>query len=160
MTPLDLQKAVIAEFTDLFGGKLFKKPRKKVTDAQEMVPLNIFPQALPMEKGYAYSEYIPYMTVQIKGGELSDEQEPYETTIFLNIGIFDDDTSNQGHVTTVDMIEKIRQRLFEKRIIGGKYLIKLPFKFELNDEEIYPYNVAVAETHWNLPLILPKDPNL
>ena len=159
MTPLDLQQTVVEELTDLFGGQLLKKPRKKVTDPQEMVTLNIYPQALPVESGYAFSAYAPYLTVQIKDGKQEEETEPDEILIFLNICVFDDDMSNQGHVITLDMIEKIRQRFFEKRIIG-KYSIKLPFEFQLNDEEIYPYYVAVAETHWNLPLILPEDPNL
>ncbi len=160
MTPLDLQKAVIVEVENLFRGKQFFQPRKKITDSKVLVPLNIYPQALPMEEGYAFNKYVPYLTVQLKSAKQEEEAEPSEATLFLNLCIFDDDKSNQGHVTAVDMIEKIRQDFFKKRIIGGKYSIKLPFEYELNDQEIYPYYVAVAETHWNLPLILPEDPNL
>jgi hypothetical protein len=160
MTPLDLQKAIVAEATSLFQGKQFFQPRKKTTDPKVLVPLSIYSQALPMKEGYAFSKYVPYLTVQLKNAKQEEETEPNEVTLFLNLCIFDDDESNQGHEITVDMIEKMRQDFFKKRIIGGKYSIKLPFEYELNDQEIYPYYVAVAETHWNLPLILPEDENL
>ncbi len=160
MTPLDLQKILVSEITSLFQDNRFQKPRKKITEPKVLVPLHVYPQALPMDKGYAYSEYVPYVTVQLKNSRQEEESEPGETTIFLNLCVFDDDPANQGHLVTVDMIEKIRQDFFKKRTLGGQYSVKLPFEFELNDEEVYPYYVAVAETHWNLPLILPEDPNL
>lgn len=160
MTPLDLQDTVITELKSVFDGKLFPKKRESSADTLEMVPLNIYRQALPYKEGYDFANYAPYISVQLHNGRQEEETEPSEVIVFLNIGIYDDDEDNSGHVIIMNIIETIRQDFFKKRTLDSKYFIKLPFEWELNDEDIWPYFIGSVETHWNMPIIQPEDENI
>jgi hypothetical protein len=160
MSALDLQQILVDEFKTLFDGQVFQKPKKNVNDNDELVPLNIYSQALPFNGGTVFNDFAPFLYTQITDGGQTDEDEPEDVKVMFYIGIYDDDKANQGHVTVSNIIETIRQRLFLKRTFGGKYYIKLPFKWTLNDDDMYPKFAGAIETHWSLPLIVPEDPNL
>jgi len=51
----------------------------------------------------------------------------------------------------LNLIEHIRQALFRKRIIGKKYRIEYPFKWEQPEEQTYPYWMAEMTTTWTVP---------
>lgn len=160
MTPLDLQDTIIAELKQLFDGQLFPQKRETTDDPEKTVPLNFYPQALPYKEGYDFANYAPYISVQLHNGRQEEETEPADAIVLLNIGIYDDSEDNQGHVMVMNIIETIRQDLFKKRTLGGKYSIKLPFEWELNDEDVWPYFIGSVETHWNMPIMQPEDENI
>jgi len=160
MIPLDLQSTLISEFKKLFNGELFPKVPKDTDDKPNPVPLNIFSQALPNESNGDLTLYFPYVIVQLQKGSQDDEIESPEAVIVINIGIYDDEFENQGHIFVCNIIEKMRQYLFLKRTFGNKYFIKLPFTWQVNDEDVWPYFFGGIETHWNIPVILPDDINL
>lgn len=160
MSVLDLQQAIIDELKDLFSGQTFMKYRSSTDEKAEYIPLNFYKQALPYTQGDDASHYTPYIAVQIQKGSIDDEAEPEDAVILLNVCIFDDDPTNQVHASVLNIIETIRQQLFLKRMVVGKYCFKLPFKWQVNDEDIWPYGVGSIETHWSLPLTLPDNPNL
>jgi hypothetical protein len=159
--PLDLQSVIIDELQSLFDGILFPKmPPKGSAEVLDPVPLNIFSQALPKDKTGNASVYMPYITVQIQGGKQEEEMEPGEARIVLNIGIWDDDPANQGHAHVLNIIETIYQDLFQKRTLGGKYFITTPWEYAVNDDDQWPFFIGAIDSRWNLPIILPTDPNL
>jgi hypothetical protein len=160
MMPLDLQDILVEEIKSLFDSQLFPRVAENTDDHPDPVPLNIFKQALPYESNGDLTVYAPYIIIQIQKGRQDEETEPEEAVILMNAGIYSDDEQNQGHVFVCNILETIRQHLFAKRTFGGKYFIKLPFEWQLNDEDVWPYFFGSAETHWNIALILPDDPNL
>jgi hypothetical protein len=157
---LDLQQTLIKKLKILFDGQQFQKQRDNDDETAEYVPLNLYSQALPYTNGDDGCNYAPYIAVQIQSSKQEDETEPQDTIILLNIGIYDDDKMNQGYISVLNIIETIRQCLFLKRLFDGKYYIKLPFSWQLSDEDVWPFFVGSIETHWNLPLTIPDDPNL
>jgi hypothetical protein len=158
--PLDLQSTIISELQSLFEGQSFPKMPPKGGPAPDPAPLNIFSQALPQESGGDPSVYMPYIIVQVQNGKQAEEMEPGEATVVLHIGIYDDDTDNQGHAYVCNIIETIYQDLFQKRTLGGKYFIVVPFEWAVNDEDLWPTFIGAIESHWNTPIILSTDPNL
>lgn len=159
LTPLGLQQALITDFAALFSDQLFKKPQKKVADPEELVPITWYKQALPWEKGYEYGKYAPYGAVVVKKGKYDDQTEPMDLIVFVVFAIFDDALENQGHISILNLIEKLRRHIFSQRIIGG-YAVRMPFEFEISDEDNHPYFVGAVETHWAMPIIAAEDPNL
>lgn len=160
MSALDLQTILIKELTTLFNGQEFMKPKQADDEANVYVPLNLYVQSLPYTDGEDGNAYAPFISVQILTGKQEEETEPQDVTISFDIGIYDDDKKNQGHITVFNIIETIRQRFFLKRLFGGKYYMKLPFSWQVNSEDIWPFFAGSIETHWDLPLIVPDDPNL
>lgn len=156
MTAIDLQNELMAEMEALFSGWLFIQPRQDDAADTVMVPLNVTGQALPVLDDSTKS--IPYLSVAIGRGTQDDADSPENVTVTLTFGIFNDDKDNNGHITILNMIETIRQRFFKDRLLAGKYYLVLPFDWQLNDEEAWPYFFGGIETHWNIPPILPEDP--
>lgn len=160
MTPLDLQATIISELQALFASQLFPKVPANTQDQPAPVPLNIFKQALPMEENGDVTVYSPFIIVQLQNRKQDSEIEPAAATVLLNIGIYSDDPANNGHEFVCNIIETIRQDFFRKRILGGKYYITVPWEDLLNDDDLWPYFFGSVETHWNLPIEQPEDPNL
>jgi len=160
MIPLDLQSVIVSELQTLFDGIFFPKYSQDTDDLSVPVPLNLYTQALPTESGGNLEVYMPYIVVQIQNGKQEEEMEPGEVTVMLNIGIYDNDPANQGHAHVLNIIETIYQDLFQKRTLGGKYFIKTPFEWAVNDDDLWPMFLGSIQTRWNVPIILPTDPNL
>jgi hypothetical protein len=160
MIALDLQSVLISEFRTLFTGQLFPAFSKIVGSNPDPAPLNIYTQALPQEGNGNLGSYAPYLVVQLISGKQDDEIGPEDVKIILNVGIHSYDKQNQGHIFVLNIIETIRQHLFLKRTFGNKYFITLPFEWQVNDDDIFPYFVGSVETHWELPIILPDSSNL
>lgn len=160
MTPLDLQTELIAEMQALFADQLFHQPREKITEPDVMVPMTWYQQMLPMQDGYKWDKYVPYGVVQLKKAEHQQEDEPMDVTAILIFCTFNDSKDNTESMAILNAIEKVRQDLFTKRILAGKYSVRLPFRWQMEDEEVWPYFVGGVETHWALPIIAPEDPNL
>ena len=160
MIALNLQSVLIKEFQTLFTGQLFPAYSQNVNDNPDPAPLNIYSQALPQEGNGDLGVYAPYLVVQLINGKQDDEIGPEDVKVILNIGIHSYDEENQGHVFILNIINTIRQHLFLKRTFGKKYFVTLPFEWKLNDDDIWPYFVGSIETNWNLPIIMPDDPNL
>lgn len=160
MSALDLQSVLIKELTALFDGQEFMEPKEANDEAAVLVPLNIYKQSLPLTKGENGNIYAPFIAVQILSCKQDDETEPQDATISFDVGIYDDNKSNEGHITVCNIIETIQQDLFLKRLFGGKYYVKPSFSWQLNSDDYYPYFAGSIETHWNLPLTAPDDPNL
>ena len=160
MNALDLQSTLISEFKNLFTGQLFPAYSENVGDNPDPVPLNIYAQALPQEGNGDLGVYAPYLVVQLISGKQDDEIGPENAKVILNIGIHSYEPENQGHKYILNIIETIKQHLFLKRTFGGKYTVVMPFEWQINDDDIWPYFVGSIESHWELPIILPDSPNL
>lgn len=160
MTPLDLQDSLAEEIKAMFDGQMFPCSKKNTDDTEDTEPLNVYRQALPVKDGTDFTSYIPYIVVQLSSGEQESEEEATDVTAILNIGIKANGDDNQGHVFVLNIIETIRNHFFAFRMLGCGYFMTLPFKWKINDEDVYPYFFGSIETHWSLPVIESEDPLL
>jgi hypothetical protein len=160
MIALDLQKTLISELKSLFNGQLFPAPRDTTDETLDPVPLHIYEQALPYQDSSELTDYMPYIAVRVQKGSQPDEDGPLSLSVQFDIGIFCDDMENRGHEYVCNIIETIRKDLFSKRLLDGKYYIRYPLDWELNEEDCWPYYFGNISTNWDLPIIVPEDPLL
>lgn len=146
MTPTILQDSLVIDFKNQFADILLKNAEGK------QVKLNIYPQNLPAKKGQKDSSHFPYMLIRVVDGETQDEQDGQESScqIAFIITLYDDDSNYQGYKDVMNIIEKIKLRLFTKKYFNSSELI-MPFKWLIHDEDTYPYYFGGIETHWKMP---------
>ncbi len=93
--------------------------------------------------GYEASDYESnFPCIVVKLGEMIDTEEnsPAHSSIDVKIlsGIYDDSKNCQGYRYILTMQEKIRQKLFEHRVLGKKYILQMPMKSRLLELETWP----------------------
>lgn len=155
MIELDLQDFLATELGQLFSGMLLKNPKN-----DSMVPLNIYAQDLPATVQDASGNNLspfPYIIVRLNDGEGKDDDTGDTCKVMFIVGVFDDDESSQGHRDVMNILEKIRQHLFRKRLFQGKFACEYPYKWTLNEEDVYPYFFGGLETNWTLAKMIPDN---
>jgi len=117
----------------------------------KMVPLNIFPQALPKRKTADTEDPFPYIIVRIDSGGIDSQTDPHKVALILMIGIYDDDPNNQGHVSVLEIIERIQKHYQESPVVAGMFKFTDPFNWALQDEESWPYFFGACNLNFQLP---------
>lgn len=150
MTPTILQDCLVADFKEQLNSLLLKNAKG------ESVNLNIYPQNLPAKKGQKDSDHFPYLLVRVMDGE--EQEKDYGEVdntckIGFIIGVLDDNDNYQGYKDVMNVIEKIKQRLFTKKIYNSVFEIIYPFKWVIHDEDTYPYYFGGIESNWEMPII-------
>lgn len=150
MIPVFLQDALVEELKELFKGYKLTNSKKDLSD------IHVFPQNLPFRKKEEDSVPFPYILVCLEEGEISD-YENYNVKLHLIIGIHDSNPNAQGDRDVINMITRIYQHLFGKKIIADKYEIMHPFVWVLQDEDTHPKYIGGIETNWKLKTICQQE---
>lgn len=151
MTPTILQDNLVADFKQELSGVLLKNEKG------ELVNLNIYPQNLPAKKGKNDINHFPYVVIRAMEGEDSAEDGDNTCKVGFIIGTYDDADNYQGYKEVMNLIEKIRHRLYTKRVYNNQFTLDYPFKWLIHDEDTYPYYFGGIETHWTIPKIFMDD---
>jgi len=141
MTPLMLQDA-LCEFLKGVVGSYLLDTNKQVTKAPQVVP-----GYLPL-KGTTDTADFPFTIIRLSSGE--DTNERGKVMVKIILGVYAEDIS-QGSGDLQNIIERIRQALFKKRVIDKRFRIEYPFSWEVPDEQPYPEWLAVITTNWTVP---------
>ena len=114
--------------------------------AQELEPVaeemgfKVFRQFIPPKK----REDEPFQDyVLVSLGDGSQESEESTQQVIVTFGAEDCPSCGasdyQGYRDVVNMIEKVKQYLLRRRIVGGKFELRLPMQWVFPEEENYPY---------------------
>ena len=160
MNALDCQIELKKELEKLFLPFEFQKFRIKENEPEEKAPMHVFKQAIPTDLLDDERRIWPYCIPQIVSGDLLDEYEPEDIKINIQIGVFCDNLENVGHELIINVIETFRQRILKNRVLADKYMLKLPLKWQLSEEDSWPCFFGAIETHWALLAVLSEEPNL
>lgn len=152
MTPIALQSSLVSDFKVELSEERFKNAKG------DSVALNIYPQSLPAKKGQKDSDHFPYIVVKLIEGGSENEEDDDTCKIDIIIGIYDDNDNYQGYKDVVNVIEKIKQRLFRKKVYSNEFSLKYPFKWLVHEDDTYPYYFGGIETQWTMPKIMMDDP--
>lgn len=133
MTPQNLQEEIKEMLLEVTKKLTFKNPDGETTR------LNVFKQELPKRKYEEETEPFPYCVVKIINGN-SDATNGANNTIrvLLIFGIYDGDTENQGHMTVLEIINKIIRRLSENNALKTFWQTGA-IEWAIDDEDVYPY---------------------
>lgn len=155
MTAQKLQDALVADLTNLFRDRRYKKP-----DGTTAAP-SVFAQALPKQETEADTETdpeadtetdpFPYLIVRIDSGLIETQTDPHKVSLIILAGAYDDATNNQGHRIILEMIEVIQKHYEETPLLAGQFTFIDPFSWALQDEDSFPYFFGGIEITFSAP---------
>lgn len=149
-----LQDALVSDLRVLFQDRRYKTP------GGDNAALSVFPQLLPKRVSENDDDPFPYIIVRIDSGDIESQTDPCKVSVFILIGIYDDDASNQGHRTVLEIMEVIQQHYEEIPLLDKQFTFTDPFHWALQDEESYPYFFGGIEITFELPAPRRKWSNL
>ena len=156
MVPLFLQSFLIEELRELYNNLWLKNQNEVYKN------LNFFSQYLPDKKIMEGSdpEYAPHVRVILYEGVDSDAAIPYICSVMFEIATYDKKGDYQGYRDGLNVVETLYQHLIRKRVLDGKYEIQYPIKWNVSEEDTYPYFYAYLDTRWAIFKATSTDINL
>lgn len=167
MIEINLLDALVAGLTEIF--KNYELPAKSGL----MQTVKVFPQYLPQPsevevvddeenddenvtpQGYAPADIeANFPCIIVKIDETTTKEERTMDAVRINvrflIGTYDENPDCQGYRDVLNIIDKAKQYLLEmpNRVLDGRYVLKMPMKDYLFDEQPWPVFLGQIETVW------------
>ena len=150
MTELLLIDELVKRLRELFRGYTL------LNKSGILQEVKIFAQYLPQPSGISimdkelkgvnnyvsedYDNNFPCVIVKID--DVMDKEEGNadmsECGVKLLCGIYDEAAESQGYRDVMNMQERIRENLLNDRVIGGRYLLKMPMYTKLLNDDTWP----------------------
>ena len=138
MIPTNLQDDLIMRLEKAFEHDLFNAKGGKRSK------LSFFTQNLP-KKTDADDEFFPFILIKLIDGEQKNQQSDNMTNIAFVIGVYDNDTEQQGYRDITHIINKIVENVKKNPIVGREFELSYPLKWKLHEEETDPYYFGGVE---------------
>ena len=152
MTPLELQDELVEEMSRILDGYTYKTPEG------ERIPVNVFPQNIPMNKTDDEEDPVPYIIVRLSRGEDDGTRDSFNTvSVVVIIGIWDDSLDVQGHRDVMNIIQKIYQRFHENPDLNRKAAYAGDFKWAIHDDAYYPYSFGACHMKFHIAAVRRED---
>lgn len=152
MTPLMLQDDLVEELKRLFAGQLFKDSNGK------LIPINVYPQSIPVAESDEDEDPIPYIIVRLTNGEDTGGSDSNNTVkVVIIAGLCDWSNDAQGHRGLLNIFSSIYERFQKTPSLNNKYVHTGHFKWAIQDDGYYPYFFGAAEMSFNIPAIRRED---
>lgn len=145
MNAILLQDALVSDLNKLFQNRRYKTP-----DGQTAA-VSVFAQNLPKRESEEDEDPFPYIVARLDSGDIESQTDAYKVAVILLVGVYDDDKSNQGHKTVLEIMEVIQRHYEEIPLLDGRYVFTDPFHWALQDEESYPYFFGGVQISFNAP---------
>lgn len=149
MIPTFLQDDLNEELKEILKDSTFKDTngeRKKI---------NVFSQDLPVESNREDEDEdpFPYIINKLDSGDIQSEESAHEVKVLLIIGIYDEDRNRQGYKDVLHIINKIYERFAKQNVLNKRYVVKVPFRWTLQDEDTHPYYFGGIEMSFDIPAV-------
>ena len=144
MTARDLQIRLQKDLIELFKDRRYKTPDGK------MEPVDVFRQNLPQRESEQAEDPFPYITVVLDSGGVKDQMTAHKIAVVFRIGIYDEDLTNQGHASVLEIMEAMQQHYEELNILGP-FVVNdagAGFAWALQDEQSWPYFFGAVGMTW------------
>jgi hypothetical protein len=129
MIPVRLIEALADEIRDA------TKDYKLRAEGQEDKKVTVYCQHIP-DEDFLSDTYYPLVIVSVQ--EVTDDNEGISiATVGLTIGVYGDD--KEAWMDLLSIMERIRQRVCNEKIIARKYPLVMPTKFETIEAQPYPF---------------------
>lgn len=120
---------------------------KLINQKDRLTNLNIHQYNLPVKEEEEDEKHFPYIVIMPQIGKLEIDEETVTTT--LTYGIYDENDNKQGFADILNMIERYKNHLIHKRMIGG-YEVLFPITWEIQDEDSHPAYFGGIAITWKL----------
>ena len=152
MVPEMLQDALVKELKTIFAEDRFKAP------SGEVVPINVFPQSLPIIESDEDDDPAPYIIVRIiKGTDSGESDSVHNVEMLFVIGMYDMDLQAQGHKDVQHVINTIYRRFKTNPVLANQYCQVGLIEWDIQDDSYYPYYFGALKTSFNIPAIRRED---
>ena len=153
MTPLDLQDELVEELKRLFKDYLYKAP------SGDRVPINVFPQNIPINETDDEDDPVPYIIVRLNKGSDDGSRDSFNTVkLIVIIGIWDGSLDAQGHRDVSNIIQKIYERFQKNPNLNNIAAYSGNFNWTLQDDNYYPYSFGACSMDFHIAAIRREDP--
>lgn len=171
MTPTNLQDDLVEELKRIFEPFAYKAPCDIEDEPEETVretagqprykrvPLNVYPQSLPVQESDEDADPVPYLIVRLSGGSDPGGESSVNTVkLVIIIGIWDDDLSNQGHRDVLNIIQKIYERFSKDPCLNRRAAYTGDWNWALQEDGYFPYHFGACSMSFNIAAIRKEDP--
>ena len=152
MTPVDLvdQLKVFAE--EKLENLLLPIRTPPKEDAKYRRP-EVFKMNLPDLP--SQKEKAPYVVLQFVNGsdEQNDGEEDYSICKIRVVVCAYSDNLGEGSMHVLNMLTRLRTELLRERVLGKRYLLKLPLEYLVYPDNPAPYFFGEMMTVWEIPTI-------
>lgn len=146
MVPVQFIEDLAAELEIVLSHMRFKTPSK------EEVGINIFPFGIPIEKtNEDPKKKFPYVLIQPLDGGIPDSMSAQKVKLQLLIGIYDNDTANQGKKDILNVINDICERFLKNPTLKNQYYAEEEIAWVLDPEDEFPYHYGAVSIVFNIP---------
>lgn len=101
------------------------------------------------------TQQIPYILLKVLTGEdKQEERQPKasEVKVRIIIAVYSQD-GEKGSMELLNLILRIRERLQEKHIIGGRFCLRYPLEYIVYQDLTPPYYMGEIMTTFSVPAI-------
>ena len=151
MTEMDLLDGLAEEV-----GEALKDFRLR-SAKENLIPINIYTQNLPVKKTKDDERQYPYVCVCFDNEGIEESDSPMELNVFFVIGIIDRNEDKQGYRDVLQIANLIYQHIFRKGIIAKAFSPSYPFRIMLQQEDTFPYFIGGIESKWEMPVFTEED---
>ena len=153
MTPLMLQDELVEEMKRLFSDYLYKAP------TGERVPINVYPQNIPVNETDDDDDPVPYLIIRLNSGKDNGTRDSFNTVKVLFIGgVWDESSESQGHRDLLNIFQKIYERFQTNPNLNGKAVYVGEFEWALQEDNYYPYSFGACTASFHIAAIRREDP--
>lgn len=111
------------------------KDYRLLAEGQEEKKVTVYAQHIPDER-FVDDTYYPLVIASVQKVE-DKETGDSVATVGLTIGVYGAD--EDAWMDLLSIMERIRQRLLEKRLIDKRYSLELPSEWETIESQPYPF---------------------
>lgn len=154
MTEIDLIDGLAVEVKEAL------KNYRLRTAKENLVPINVYTQNLPLKKEKGDERQYPYVLICFDDESIETKESPMNVSVYFIIGIIDKTEDKQGYRDVLQIANLIYQYLFRKGIIAKAFRPSYPFKIALQQEDTYPYYFGGIESVWEMPVIEEEDKSI
>lgn len=152
MTHSELVRAVAAEIKKALTNVKLRTEYATTPTEENFVQVNVFSQYLPQDL-FETSSYYPLVIVEWLDTKDDLDEEKSVATIGLTLGVFAKEAD--GWLDAFHLMEVIRQRLLEHRILEKKFRLIDEVNWTTPEAQPTPFFIIIAELKYSIQHIVP-----
>ncbi|MEA5083291.1 MAG: hypothetical protein VB018_03960 [Lachnospiraceae bacterium] len=152
MTATNLLDALKEFIENVTKDLILEVKTKQGEEKQERAPL-VFQGILPRKSEPV--QHVPYVLIKFltgKDGQITGQFEESEMKTRVIIVTYSED-NGQGYIDTLNVIDRIRIKLLETRVLNDVFGLKMPVEFTVYDDDTGPYTIGELLLSWDTPTI-------
>lgn len=145
MIPVELIKSLQAEIEEAV------KDYKLAAEGQEDKKVTVYAQHIP-DECFETDTYYPLVVASIsKIEDGADDSYPALSTVTvgLTFGVYGED--EYAWVDLLNVMERTRQRLMDKRLLSNRFRLQFPVKWETIEAQPYPFWFGYGTLEYSMP---------